>query len=786
MKLKYYIFLIFLFVINLNYSQNTCNNPIQLCFTSGQPFLFPAQTTGTAQVGPAYGCLATQYKPTWFYFKTNSVITNSVTQFVISSSPSVDVDAIIWGAFSSNINICSQITSSTSIVACSYSTATSETLTISNTQPNMYYALMITNFNGLPTNVNINAVQGMTNIACPAGAPVADFSLSSTSLCAGQTVSLTDLSTPSDSIIAWKYYSAAATPTASTLQNGFLSFNSPGTYSISLMVNTSNSLAAVATKTIKVNPKPTLTVTPANQSICVGSTGTVSLSGALSYTINPGNITSPTYTVNAPTGVMDYYSIQGVNSFGCFSSRTDTIRKKIPPSVLTTVNPNVICLGSTVTFSNSGASTYTLNPSSSTGTTINETPSVAGITIYTVTGSDTLGCTDSKTVSVTTNNLPIVSITPSNTTICNGTSQALTANGPGPLSYFWSSGSTTPSITVSPTITTSYTVTASNSFGCQNTFTTTVNVANTPSVSISSPSTNVCTGYTMAVSAMGATNYTWSTGATSNTTVVQPFFSTMYTVIGSNGGACSDTAFLSITTLPLPSVSATASQTMACVGQTVNLIGIGNATQYLWNPGLLVGQNQTVQITAPITYSLVGQGANGCANYSTVFINANNNSGNVIPVVTPSVVCLGDSAMLSVIGGYVPIWGANSSTFVAPTAPTNYTANVVDLNGCNSNIVFHVGFDSDCGVTVYNGFTPNGDGINDYFFIENIYKFPNNNVHIFNRWGNKLISFSRYNNATNKWDGKINGSVVASGTYYFLITNDNDKVLKKGWVEITN
>jgi gliding motility-associated-like protein len=637
--MKHYIFLIFILIFKLNYSQNTCNNPIQLCFTDNSSISYPAQTTGTAQVGPAYGCLTTQPNPTWFYIHTNSVLSNSVTQFVVSASSgttTIDVDGIIWGPFSSNTGFCSSITSSTSIIACSYSASNTETLTIPNTQVNKYYVLMVTNYSGQSGTFSITSTQGGNNILCPTNAPSADFQISNSLICPGQSVSLTDMSVPSGSITSWKYISSTASPTTSTVQNPTFTFNTPGTHSISLTVSTSNSLTSTITKTIQVS------------------------------------------------------------------------------------------------------------------------------------------------------SLPSVTITPSNTTICNGASQALTANGPGPLSYFWSSGSTTPSITVTPTTTTSYTVTASNSFGCQNTFTTTVNVANTPSVSISSPSTNVCTGYTMAVSAMGATNYTWSTGATTNTTIVQPFFSNMYNVIGSNGGACSDTAFLSITTLPLPTVSATASQTMACVGQTVNLIGVGNAAQYIWNPGLLIGQNQTVQILAPITYSLVGQGTNGCANYSTVFINANNNSVNIIPVVTPSVVCLGDSAMLSVIGGTIPIWGANSSTFVAPTAPTNYTVNAVDLNGCNSNVVFHVGFDPDCGVTVYNGFTPNGDGINDYFFIENIYKFPNNNVHIFNRWGNKLISFSRYNNATNKWDGKVNGNVVASGTYYFLITNDNDKVLKKGWVEITN
>lgn len=784
-KFKNLIIIMIIFWTKIVQSQNNCGNPTQMCFDINPTISFPASTTASTQPGPYYGCITTAVNPTWFYFKTNAAATNTI-QLYLSSTANVDIDGMIWGPFSTNTNFCSDISVPSSTIACSFSTSNTETLTIPNALPNMYYVVLATNYSGLATNININCTVGASYINCPTGPPIADFSFSNTSVCQGKSIFFTDMSSPAGSISSWQYVSSTASPTTSTLQNPTFTFNTLGTHTVSLLVTNTSSLTSTITKTIQVNPNPTITVTPPNLSICSGNTATLSLSGALNYTTNPGGITSPSFTLSPSTTT--FLSIKGVNSFGCFSVIPDTLKVNPNPVISSTVNPNTVCLGSSVTFSNSGASSYTLNPSSLTGNAINVIPSLLGANVFTVSGTNLFGCIGTKTVNVTTLSLPNVFISPSNTTICNGTSQTLTANGPGNLNYFWSSGSTTPSITVSPTTTTSYTVTASDSFGCQNTFTTTVNVTNTPSVSISSPSTNVCTGYTMAISASGASNYTWSTGATTSTTVVQPFFNTMYNVIGSNGGSCTDTVFLSITTLPLPSVSATASQTMACVGQTVNLIGIGNATQYLWNPGLLIGQNQTVQILAPITYSLVGQGANGCANYSTVFINANNNnSANVIPVVTPSVVCLGDSAMLSVIGGNVPSWGAAAnSIYVTPTAPTNYTVNVVDLNGCNSNIVFHVGFDPDCGVTVYNGFTPNGDGINDYFFIENIYKYPNNNVHIFNRWGNKLISFSRYNNATNKWDGKVNGNVVASGTYYFLITNDNDKVLKKGWIEITN
>ncbi len=165
------------------------------------------------------------------------------------------------------------------------------------------------------------------------------------------------------------------------------------------------------------------------------------------------------------------------------------------------------------------------------------------------------------------------------------------------------------------------------------------------------------------------------------------------------------------------------------------------------------------------------------------------NGNAVIPVVTPSAVCVGDTAILSVIGGTIPMWSANvipNTSYVTPSSPTNYTLSAIDFNGCVSDIVFTVDINSSCDVIVYNGFTPNGDGVNDFFVIDNIEKYPNNNVHIFNRWGDKVFTTSKYNNTNNNWDGKFNGKPVTSGTYFYLITNDNGKVLKKSWLEITN
>ncbi len=83
---------------------------------------------------------------------------------------------------------------------------------------------------------------------------------------------------------------------------------------------------------------------------------------------------------------------------------------------------------------------------------------------------------------------------------------------------------------------------------------------------------------------------------------------------------------------------------------------------------------------------------------------------------------------------------------------------------------------SSCDISFYNGFTPNGDGINDSWFIEGIACFPENAIKIFNRWGNLVFEAEQYNNQTIVWQGQVNtglltseGRQVPNGTYFYVL-----------------
>ena len=92
-----------------------------------------------------------------------------------------------------------------------------------------------------------------------------------------------------------------------------------------------------------------------------------------------------------------------------------------------------------------------------------------------------------------------------------------------------------------------------------------------------------------------------------------------------------------------------------------------------------------------------------------------------------------------------------------------------------------------CQVSIFNGLSPNGDGQNDFFAIDNIEEFPNNRVEIYNRWGQRLAEFKPYDNVNNSWKGTMNGSgtQAPSGTYFYVIDLGNGTKPIKGWLELT-
>ncbi len=128
--------------------------------------------------------------------------------------------------------------------------------------------------------------------------------------------------------------------------------------------------------------------------------------------------------------------------------------------------------------------------------------------------------------------------------------------------------------------------------------------------------------------------------------------------------------------------------------------------------------------------------------------------------------------------------GTYSVMVVSHYIPTG--ANIRNDTVRIANVII-AGSTEPCQISVYNGVTPNGDNINDYFHISNIEQFENNHVEIFNRWGQKLAEIKHYDNTHNFWRGTIGNTneIAPSGTYFYVIELGNGTAPIKGWLELT-
>lgn len=117
----------------------------------------------------------------------------------------------------------------------------------------------------------------------------------------------------------------------------------------------------------------------------------------------------------------------------------------------------------------------------------------------------------------------------------------------------------------------------------------------------------------------------------------------------------------------------------------------------------------------------------------------------------------------------------------------DYSVQVVSSDGCSSQPVnFTIGLDdpNPCVLKFYSGITPNGDGINDSWIIDNVEVYPDNEVAIYNRLGNLVWEANNYDNLNTLWDGEnLSGNDLPSDTYFYIFQSDEG--VEKGWIELT-
>ena len=271
----------------------------------------------------------------------------------------------------------------------------------------------------------------------------------------------------------------------------------------------------------------------------------------------------------------------------------------------------------------------------------------------------------------------------SSTTACAGNTLTINTSTISGASYAWYNATTliagATSATYSATVSGNYSVKLNN-VGCtipSNTVSLTFNAL--PVVTAASSATAVCAGQTITLTANGATNYTWTNGPNTSTYTVNPLTNATYTVEGLDNNNCFNASSITISVTANPTVSAIASSTAICAGQTVTLTANGAST-YTWLPSGSILANEIVAPTSNTTYSLSGI-SNGCSGNANVQIIVNQ-----LPTISVStsnsLICVGESVVLmgsSSASTYS--WSNGASTMsisVSPTTTTVYSVTVTD------------------------------------------------------------------------------------------------------------
>jgi hypothetical protein len=211
-----------------------------------------------------------------------------------------------------------------------------------------------------------------------------------------------------------------------------------------------------AVKCVQVSPSPSVTISGSNFA-CTGNPLVLVASGANSYLWSNG-ATTPTIVVT-PTA-SGCFTVTGSNGPNCTSGAVKCF-SVINSVSLTIGGVQTICRGQLANITVSGAQTYTWNTGSNSSVLF---VSPAFNTVYTVTGS--IGsCSQARTVQVTVNQSPTITIASTHSVVCPGGTAILVAAGA--QSFTWlANGSNSPSIAVSPSVTTSYVVNGTSPAGC--------------------------------------------------------------------------------------------------------------------------------------------------------------------------------------------------------------------------------------------------------------------------------------------------------------------------------
>ncbi len=573
---------------------------------------------------------------------------------------------------------------------------------------------------------NVCGPGAMTAYSC-AAPPVANFSGTPLTLCAGGTVAFTDLSTNTPTSWAWSF--TGGTPSTSTSQNPVITYNTAGTYAVTLTAtNGSGSDGQTNNAYITVYQNPTASaLSQTNISCNGGSNGAASVSvsgGTPAYTYNwtPGNPTGD--GTASVTGLSaSTWTCTVSDSHTCTSSQTFNITQ---PSVIVLTaasQTNISCNGgsngaASVNAATGGAGGYTYNwtPGNPIG---DGTVSVTGLTVgtWTCTVTDANSCTTTRTFNITQPGALVASALSQTNISCNsgsnGAASVSVSGGTASYSYNWTPGNPTGDGTASVSGLTvgtwTCTVTDANSCVTTQTFNITQPSALVASaLSQTNISCNAGSNGAASVSVIGGTatySYNWTPGNPTGdgTASVSGLTNGSWTCTVTDANSCVTTQTFNITQ-PSAITASIASTPTGCLTNTGTatvsgvLGGTGGYT-YNWTPS--GGTASSATSLGVGTYTCTITDANSCTITKTV--NVTSSLGPTLTAASQTnLSCNGGSNGVATVnaatGGTSPYtydWTPGNPTGDGTVSVTGLTAGswtctVTDALGCTAFATFTI------------------------------------------------------------------------------------------------
>lgn len=498
------------------------------------------------------------------------------------------------------------------------------------------------------------------------------------SVCNTSTVSLTATAGGGYNTINWSLGAGATgsfTPT-----NSLTTTYTPGIGDANIikLYATITKICGTATVTVKdsvnvtVLQRPLPVISATSNSICAGSTSVLSFSlsnasstGTTTALWNPSSSTSNSITVST-AGV---YTVQVGNACGN-NSATYSISSLPSPSVtLVAGGSTTFCPGGSVTFSATSASGNYLWTGGATTSSLN----VSTTQTVVVTTTNSCGSASASVVVIVTP-LPSLTVTPSTANICVGGSVIASAITNTTVTYHWSTGASTQTVSLtSPGI---YTVGVTNVCGSA-TGSLNVTVGTVPTITVAATNAILCPSQTATLSFVGSTGTVlWNTGATTSAIFVNTAGVYTASVTNSCGTA---TSAITVTTSVLPTVILSPSAFSLCPTQTVGVIAISNVSTYSWSNGATA--NSAIINTPGITTVTV---SNVCGT-ATASINV---IANTLPVINLTAsaytLCQNQTATITATGGSTTYTWSNSASTGSVVSSNGGTVSVSSSNICGT------------------------------------------------------------------------------------------------------